>query len=91
MLPHLVHTNDSGMKSVSYMGLCGYLIEEIKMLKKEVERPQEWMRSARRMYANCQALGVLLCLRSNGEFGKGNNLTDYYGVASGRPHQALSS
>ena len=35
--PHLVHTNDSGMKSVSYMGLCGYLIEEIKMLKKEVE------------------------------------------------------
>jgi hypothetical protein len=24
------------MKSVSYMGLCGYLIEEIKALKAEV-------------------------------------------------------
>ena len=37
VLPHLVHTNDNGMKSVSYMGLCGYLIEEIKALKAEVE------------------------------------------------------
>jgi hypothetical protein len=36
VLPHLVHTNDKGMKSVSYMGLCGYLIEEIKALKAEV-------------------------------------------------------
>ena len=37
VLPHLVHTNDQGIKSVSYMGLCGYLIEEIKALKAEVE------------------------------------------------------
>ena len=37
VLPHLVHTNDQGVKSVSYMGLCGYLIEEIKALKAEVE------------------------------------------------------
>jgi hypothetical protein len=37
VLPHLVHTDDEGMKSVSYMGLCAYLIEEVKALKAEVE------------------------------------------------------
>ena len=30
VLPHLVHEDDEGMKSVSYMGLCAYLIEELK-------------------------------------------------------------
>ena len=30
VLPHLVHEDDDGMKSVSYMGLCAYLIEELK-------------------------------------------------------------
>jgi hypothetical protein len=30
VLPHLVHEDDGGMKSVSYMGLCAYLIEELK-------------------------------------------------------------
>ena len=30
VLPHLVKTDDEGMKSVSYMGLCAYLIEELK-------------------------------------------------------------
>ena len=30
VLPHLVSTDDEGMKSVSYMGLCAYLIEELK-------------------------------------------------------------
>ena len=37
VLPHLVHTDDEGMKSVSYMGLCAYLIEEVKALRAEVE------------------------------------------------------
>ena len=36
VLPHLVHEDDEGMKSVSYMGLIGYLIEEVKALKQEV-------------------------------------------------------
>ena len=36
VLPHLVH-DDNGNKSVNYMGLVGYLIEEVKALKKEVE------------------------------------------------------
>ena len=30
VLPHLVHEDDEGKKSVSYMGLCAYLIEELK-------------------------------------------------------------
>ena len=30
VLPHLVHEDDDGVKSVSYMGLCAYLIEELK-------------------------------------------------------------
>ena len=37
VLPHLVHTDDEGMKSVAYNGLVAYLIEEIKALKAEVE------------------------------------------------------
>ena len=35
-LPHLVHDNEDGMKSVNYNGLIGYLIEEIKDLKARV-------------------------------------------------------
>ena len=37
VLPHLVHTDDDGMKSVAYNGLLAYLIEEIKLLRAEVE------------------------------------------------------
>ena len=37
VLPHLVHEDDDGMKSVSYNGLVAYLIEEVKALKAEVE------------------------------------------------------
>ena len=37
VLPHLVHEDDEGMKSVSYNGLVAYLIEEIKDLKAQVE------------------------------------------------------
>ena len=37
VLPHLVHTDDEGMKSVAYNGLLAYLIEEVKALKAEVE------------------------------------------------------
>ena len=37
VLPHLVHTDDEGMKSVAYNGLIAYLIEEIKDLKAQVE------------------------------------------------------
>ena len=37
VLPHLVHTDDDGMKSVAYNGLVAYLIEEVKALKAEVE------------------------------------------------------
>ena len=37
VLPHLVHEDDEGMKSVSYNGLVAYLIEEVKALKAEVE------------------------------------------------------
>ena len=33
VLPHLVTDDDEGMKSVSYSGLFGYMIEEIKDLK----------------------------------------------------------
>jgi hypothetical protein len=37
VLPHLVHEDDEGMKSVAYNGLVAYLIEEVKALKAEVE------------------------------------------------------
>jgi hypothetical protein len=37
VLPHLVHEDADGMKSVSYNGLVAYLIEEVKALKSEVE------------------------------------------------------
>ena len=37
VLPHLVHEDSEGMKSVSYNGLVAYLIEEVKALKAEVE------------------------------------------------------
>ena len=37
VLPHLVHTDEEGMKSVAYNGLVAYLIEEVKALKAEVE------------------------------------------------------
>lgn len=37
VLPHLVHTDDEGMKSVSYNGLIAYLIEEVKDLKAQVD------------------------------------------------------
>lgn len=37
VLPHLVHEDEDGMKSVSYNGLIAYLIEEVKALKAEVE------------------------------------------------------
>ena len=37
VLPHLVHTDDEGMKSVAYNGLIAYLIEEVKALRAEVE------------------------------------------------------
>ena len=30
VLPHLVHTDDDGMKSVAMNGLIAYLIEELK-------------------------------------------------------------
>ena len=37
VLPHLIHDHEDGHKSVNYMGLIGYLIEEVKSLKAEVE------------------------------------------------------
>jgi hypothetical protein len=37
VLPHLVHEDDDGMKSVAYNGLVAYLIEEVKALRAEVE------------------------------------------------------
>ena len=37
VLPHLVHEDEEGMKSVAYNGLIAYLIEEIKDLKAQVE------------------------------------------------------
>jgi len=37
VLPHLVLTDDEGMKSVAYNGLVAYLIEEVKALRAEVE------------------------------------------------------
>jgi hypothetical protein len=37
VLPHLIHGHEDGHKSVNYNGLIGYLIEEVKALKAEVE------------------------------------------------------
>ena len=37
VLPHLIHDHEDGHKSVNYNGLIGYLIEEVKALKAEVE------------------------------------------------------
>lgn len=37
VLPHLIHKHEDGHKSVNYNGLLGYLIEEVKALKAEVE------------------------------------------------------
>ncbi len=37
VLPHLVHEDGDGMKSVAYNGLIAYLIEEIKDLKTQVD------------------------------------------------------
>jgi hypothetical protein len=37
-LDHLVHTNDDGMKAVSYNGLFAYVIEELKALRAAYER-----------------------------------------------------
>lgn len=37
VLPHLVHKDDKGDLAVSYMGLIGYLIEEVKDLRREIE------------------------------------------------------
>ena len=37
VLPHLVHEDVGGSLSVSYMGLIGYLIEEVKDLRKQIE------------------------------------------------------
>ena len=36
-LAHLVHESDGGTKHVSYLGLIGYLIEEVKALRKELD------------------------------------------------------
>ena len=38
VLPHLVIDHEDGHKSVNYNGLLGYLIEEIKALREEVEQ-----------------------------------------------------
>jgi hypothetical protein len=37
LLPHLIHDHEDGHKSVNYNGLVGYLIEEVKSLKAELE------------------------------------------------------
>ena len=36
VLPHLVHEDDEGMKSVSYNGLIAYLIEEVKDCRQRI-------------------------------------------------------
>ena len=36
ILPHLVETNDLGLKSVNYSGIIGYLIESVKELSERV-------------------------------------------------------
>jgi hypothetical protein len=36
VLPHLVHTDDEGMKSVAYNGLVAYLIEELKDCRQRI-------------------------------------------------------
>lgn len=40
VVPHLVDTNEEGVKSVSYSGLIAYLIEEVKSLRSEIEALQ---------------------------------------------------
>jgi hypothetical protein len=37
ILPHLVDTNDDGVKSVNYLGIIGYLIESVKELDARVK------------------------------------------------------
>lgn len=37
ILPHLVHTNEYGMKSLNYDGLIAYLVEAIKELSRKLE------------------------------------------------------
>jgi len=37
ILPHLVDTNDNGLKSVNYSGIIGYLIEAIKDLNDKID------------------------------------------------------
>lgn len=37
VIPHLVHTNDDGVKSLNYDGLIAYLIEAIKELSRKLE------------------------------------------------------
>ena len=37
VVPHLVDTNEEGLKSVRYSGLIAYLIEEVKSLRNEIE------------------------------------------------------
>lgn len=37
ILPHLVQTNDNGIKSVNYNGLIAYLVESIKQLSSRIE------------------------------------------------------
>jgi hypothetical protein len=39
-LAHLVHESDDGTKHVSYLGLIGYLIEEVKAMKSKIEAPK---------------------------------------------------
>jgi hypothetical protein len=38
ILPELVHTNESGEKTVSYNGLIGILIEAVKYLDEEIRK-----------------------------------------------------
>jgi hypothetical protein len=38
ILPELVHTNESGEKTVSYNGLIGLLIEAVKYLDEEMRK-----------------------------------------------------
>ena len=37
VIPHLVHTNDDGVKSLNYDGLIAYLVEAIKELSRKLE------------------------------------------------------
>ena len=40
ILPHLVSTDENGLKSVNYLGLTGYLIEAIKELGAKIKTLQ---------------------------------------------------